>query len=107
MVNSLAVPEGWKDVTRRLARHVMCVHYKDFTIRRAWHMMGFICDGTPAGQGMVDAGWLLQTLRDSPYDFNVIIEQWPTEQPSVDATAALEHEWLPQGVAFLRRFIPN
>jgi sugar phosphate isomerase/epimerase len=107
MVNSLAVPEGWKDVTRRLARHVLCVHYKDFTIRRAWHMMGFICEGTPAGQGMVDAGWLLQTLRDSPYDFNVIIEQWPTEQPDVDTTAALEHEWLPQGVAFLRRFISN
>jgi sugar phosphate isomerase/epimerase len=105
MVNSLAVPEGWKDVTRRLARHVMCVHYKDFAIRRAWHMMGFICEGTPAGQGMVDASWLLQTLRASSYDFNVIIEQWPTEQPAVDATAALEHEWLPQGVAYLRRFI--
>jgi 3-oxoisoapionate decarboxylase len=107
MVNSLAVPEGWKDVTSRLARHVMCVHYKDFAIRRAWHMMGFLCEGVPAGQGMVDAAWLFETLRESPYDFNVIIEQWPTEQPTTDETAALEHAWLPQGVAFLRRFIPD
>jgi sugar phosphate isomerase/epimerase len=107
MVNSLAVPEGWKDVSRRLARHVMCLHYKDFTIRRAWHMMGFICEGAPAGQGMVDAPWLLQTLRASPYDFNVIIEQWPAEQETVDATAALEYAWLPQGIEFLRRYIPD
>jgi sugar phosphate isomerase/epimerase len=107
MVNSLAVPEGWKDVTRRLARHVMCLHYKDFTIRRAWHMMGFICEGTPAGQGMVDPEWLFQALKASPYDFNVIIEQWPSEQASVDETAAVEHAWLAQGVASLRRYVKD
>lgn len=105
MVNSLAVPEGWREATRLLAPHVMCVHYKDFTIRRAWHMMGFICEGAPAGQGMVDTAWLLEALKASPYDFNVLVELWPPEQATVDETAALELLWAEQSVAYLRKYI--
>jgi 3-oxoisoapionate decarboxylase len=107
MVNSMAVPEGWKEVTQLLAPHTMCLHYKDFTIRRAWHMMGFICDGTPAGKGMVETQWLLDTLKASPYDFNVIIELWPPEQETVDATAVMEQAWAVESVAYLRKFIKN
>jgi sugar phosphate isomerase/epimerase len=107
MVNSLAVPEGWKEVTCHLAPHTMCVHYKDFTIKRAWHMMGFICEGTPAGKGMVETQWLLDTLKVSPHDFNVIIEQWPQEKEKVDEVAAIEHAWVTEGVNYLRQFIPN
>jgi sugar phosphate isomerase/epimerase len=105
MVNSLAVAEGWKEVTRQLAPHVMCVHYKDFTIQRAWHMMGFICEGTPAGKGMVEAAWLLEQLRVSPYDFNVIIELWPPEQDTLEHTIALEQAWAVESVSNLRPFI--
>jgi 3-oxoisoapionate decarboxylase len=105
MVNSLAVAEGWKEVTRKLARHVMCVHYKDFTMRRAWHMMGFICEGTPSGKGMVDTRWLLDELKQSPYDFNVIIELWPPEQPQLEDNIRMEQEWAEESVLYLRQFI--
>ena len=105
MVNSLAVPEGWKYVSELLAPHTMCVHYKDFTIQRAWHMMGFICEGTPSGQGMVETGWLLRTLKSSPYDFNVIIELWPPEQPDLEDTIALEQQWAEASVPYLRKYI--
>jgi len=105
MVNSLAVPEGWKYVSEQLAAHTMCLHYKDFTIKRAWHMMGFICEGAPAGQGMVETGWLLQTLKSSPYDFNVIIELWPPEQPTLEDTIALEQHWAEVSVPYLRQYI--
>lgn len=105
MVNSLAVPEGWKAVTQLLAPHTMCVHYKDFTIRRAWHMMGFICEGTPSGKGMVETGWLFDQLRASPYDFNVIIELWPPEQETLEQTIALEEAWLQESVPYMRRFV--
>ena len=105
MVNSLAVPEGWKEVTRLLAPHTICLHYKDFTIRRAWHMMGFICDGTPSGKGMVETEWLLEQLKAAPYDFNVIIELWPPEQDTLEATIALEQVWAAESVEYLRRFI--
>lgn len=107
MVNSLAVPEGWKEVTRLLAPHTMCVHYKDFAIRRAWHMMGFLCEGAPAGEGMVQTGWLLETLKASPYDFNVIVELWPPEQETLEKTIALEQAWAQQSLTYLRQFIPE
>lgn len=105
MVNSLAVSEGWKHVTERLAPRVMCLHYKDFTIRREWHMMGFICEGTPAGQGMVDPAWLFQALQASPYDFNVIVELWTPEQATLADTIALERRWAAESVAFLRQYV--
>jgi 3-oxoisoapionate decarboxylase len=101
MVNSLAVPEGWKEVTRLLAPHTMCVHYKDFTLRRAWHMMGFICEGAPAGKGLVDPVWLFDQLKASPYDFNVIIEIWTPEQATLEETIALEQAWAAESVSFL------
>jgi sugar phosphate isomerase/epimerase len=105
MVNSLAVSEGWKHVTERLAPRVMCLHYKDFTIRREWHMMGFICEGTPAGQGMVEPAWLFQALQASPYDFNVIVELWTPEQATLEDTVALEQRWAAESVSFLRQYV--
>jgi len=105
MVNSLAVPEGWRCVTEQLAPHTMCVHYKDFIIRREWHMMGFICEGAPAGKGMVEADWLFETLRASAYDFNVIVELWPPEQSNLQDTVVLEQRWAEESIAFLRRYI--
>ncbi len=107
MVNSLAVPEGWKEVSRLLAPHTMCVHYKDFAIKRAWHMMGFICEGMPAGKGMVETEWLLQTLKASPYDFNIIIELWPPEQAKLQDTIDLEQAWAIESVSYLRKFIKD
>ena len=63
MVNSLAVPEGWRYVTEILAPYTVCLHHKEFTVQhRAWHMMGFIVEGRPAGQGLLDTRWLLDTL---------------------------------------------
>jgi sugar phosphate isomerase/epimerase len=105
MVNSLAVPEGWKEVARELAPHTMCVHYKDFTIRRAWHMMGFICDGAPSGKGLLDPKWLLDALQSSTYDYNVIIELWPPEQDTIESTIVLEQQWAVESVRFLREYI--
>ena len=105
MVNSLAVPEGWKYVTQLLAPYTMCLHYKDFTIKRAWHMMGFICEGLPAGKGLVETEWLLNELKASPYDFNVIIEMWPPEQKKLQDTIDLEQAWASESVAYLRKFV--
>jgi len=107
MVNSLAVPEGWKYVTELLAPHTMCLHYKDFTIRRLWHMMGFVCEGAPAGQGMLDAAWLFAALRESRHDFNVILELWTPEQETLEATIALEQAWAEESIRYLRRFIQD
>ena len=55
--NSLAIPEGWRYVAEILSPYVMGLHCKEFIIKRAWHMMGFICEGRPTGQGQLDVPW--------------------------------------------------
>ncbi len=105
--NSLAIPEGWKHVTEILAPYTMCLHLKEFIVKRVWHMMGFTCEGRPAGQGQLDIPWLLEACRKSRHDYNVIIELWPPEQKTLDETIALEHAWAVESVAFLRRYIPD
>jgi sugar phosphate isomerase/epimerase len=107
MVNSLAVPEGWREVTQVLAPYTVCLHFKDFTMRRAWHMMGFICEGCPAGKGQLDMQWLLEALRLARDDFNVILELWPPQQPTLAETIALEQAWAVESIQFLRQFIPE
>lgn len=107
MVNSIAVPEGWKQVTEVLAPYTMCLHFKDFSIRREWHMMGFILEGTPSGKGQLDIEWLLNELKASRYDFNVIIELWPPEQPDLADTIALEHAWAAESIPYMRRYIKD
>jgi sugar phosphate isomerase/epimerase len=102
MVNSFAVAEGWKYVTEVLAPYTMCLHLKDFVIRRAWNMMGFSVEGRPAGQGQVDLPWLWETLKAARYDYNVIIELWPPEQASLAETIALEQSWAIDSVRAMR-----
>jgi sugar phosphate isomerase/epimerase len=106
-VNSLAVPEGWKQVAETLAPYTMCLHLKEFIVKRVWHMMGFLCEGRAAGQGQLDIPWLLEACRKSRYDYNVIIELWPPEQKTLGETIALEEAWAVESVKFLRRHIPD
>jgi len=106
-VNSLAVPEGWKHVTQVLAPYTMCLHFKDFVVKRVWHMMGFVCEGRPAGQGQLDTPWLLETLKASRYDFNVILELWPPEQKTLPETIALEQAWAEESISYLRQYVKD
>jgi len=105
MVNSLAIPEGWKEVTRVLAPYTMCLHYKDFHITRQWHMMGFSCEGQPAGKGQLEPDWLFEVLSQSKYDFNVILELWTPEHNNIEETIRTENSWAKESINFLRQFV--
>jgi sugar phosphate isomerase/epimerase len=107
MANSLAVPEGWKYVTELLAPHTICLHHKEFTVQREWHMMGFRVEGRPAGAGLLDTRWLLDTLDAAGATYNVILEVWPPEQATLTQTVALENQWVEESIAYLRGFIKN
>ena len=104
-VNSLAIPEGTVEVVDALARHTLCLHVKDFHVRRIWHMMGFTVEGTPAGQGQLDVPWLLSRLRASGRDPNAILELWVPQQGSLQETIALEESWVKESITYLRRFL--
>jgi sugar phosphate isomerase/epimerase len=106
-VNSLAIPEGTREVARHLARHALCLHVKDFAVLRVWHMMGFNVEGRPAGKGQLDLPWLIETLRAAGRDPNAILELWPPEQSALEETIALEDAWAVESILYLRRLIPN
>jgi sugar phosphate isomerase/epimerase len=106
-VNSLAIPEGWRQVATILAPYTMCLHVKDFVVQRLWHMMGFLVEGRPAGRGQLDIPWLLNTLKSASASPSVILEVWPPEQKSLEETITLEHSWVCESIPYLRRFIPG
>jgi 3-oxoisoapionate decarboxylase len=105
--NSLAVPEGWREVTRCLAPYTICLHLKDFVVKRVWSMMGFVVEGAPAGEGQVDIPWLLDALRVAQHDFNVIVELWPPEQATLEETIALEQDWAVRSVHNMRAYVKD
>lgn len=106
-VNSLAIPEGTREVAERLAPFTHCLHVKDFTVRREWHMMGFRIEGTPAGRGRLDVPWLLGTLKRAGSRCNAILELWPPEQATLAETIALEDQWAGESITYLRTLIPE
>lgn len=106
-VNSLAIPEGTEHVAATLARHTFCLHVKDFTVKRVWHMMGFVVEGTAAGQGQLDVPWLLSVLREAGVDPNAILEHWVPKQETIEATVALEQSWAVESISYLRRLIAD
>jgi len=106
-VNSLAIPEGPEHVTGALAWHTLCLHIKDFTVKRIWHMMGFTVEGAAAGKGQLNVPWLLETLRAAGADPNAILELWVPQQESLEETIALEQSWAVESIAYLRTLIPD
>jgi len=104
-VNSLAIPEGTREVASLLMPWTYCLHIKDFIVRREWHMMGFRVEGRPAGQGQLEVPWLLGQLAAAGASCNAILELWTPEQSSLEATIALEEKWARESIPYLRQYI--
>ncbi len=102
-VNSFGALEDPQRVINTLAPYVSNLHIKDFQIRRLGHNMGFMIDGTPAGQGMLDIPTLLKQLQGR--SFNAILELWPAPEATIDATAAKEESWVVASIPYLRQHI--
>jgi len=106
-VNSLAIPEGTDEVVRSLAPYTSCLHVKDFTIERAWHMMGFKVEGCPAGLGQLKLPAILNALSRAGVSPIAILELWPPEQLHLTETIALEHVWARESIRYLRNYISD
>jgi 3-oxoisoapionate decarboxylase len=104
-VNSFGALEDPARVIAELGPHVVNLHIKDFRVRRIDHNMGFLVEGTPAGQGMLDVPALLERLRGR--SFNAILELWPAPDANADATAAKEDAWVRESIPYLRQYIPT
>ena len=105
-VNSFGALEGPATVVENLAEFTLCLHVKDFTIRRMTHRMGFILEGCPTGRGQLDVPRLLDRLTASPHPFNVILENWVPQAATLPETIARERAWAEESVRYLRRILP-
>jgi len=106
-VNSFGALEGPDVVVDTLAPWVVNLHLKDFTVRRAVHMMGFSVEGCPAGEGQLDIPWLLSTMRTHGKDPNAILELWVSPEERLEDTIRKEEQWAVRSVNHLRSFIPD
>ncbi|MCB0114750.1 MAG: sugar phosphate isomerase/epimerase [Caldilineaceae bacterium] len=102
-VNSFGALEGPDVVIETLGPHVVNLHLKDFTIRRADHNMGFVISGAPAGQGLLDIPALLARLHGFGRSFNAILELWPAPEADMARTITKEADWVMASVAYLRK----
>lgn len=104
-VNSFGALEGPAVVVEQLGPYVVNLHVKDFKIARVDHNMGFVLEGAPAGEGMLDVPWLLAALDGNGRDYSAIIELWPAPEADMAATVAKEMAWAQQSVRTMRQWI--
>ena len=100
--NSLGCGEGINEVLDSLVDMVCNLHVKDFVVRRLAHNKGFIVEGVPAGQGLLDIPELIDRLRKAGRDVNVILEQWPAPENQICASIEKEQQWARLGIEYLR-----
>lgn len=101
-VNSMGAGEGLREVVNALAPYTINLHLKDFSIHRVWHKMGFVIEGVPAGQGMLNIDWLIEEVENKGNCKSAILELWtPPEQLLVN-TVEKEKIWVEESLHFLK-----
>ena len=105
--NSFGSLEGPRVVVETLAPYTVNLHLKDLVIYRTVHTMSFIIDGRPLGQGMMDIPWVLEEMKRSGRDINVILEMWTPPEEDLEATILKERRWVEESAAYLRALISD
>ena len=106
-VNSFGALEGPEVVVDTLGPYVVNLHLKDFAIRRVPYLQGFLVEGRPAGQGMLNVPWVLEKLQTFKRDCNAIAELWVPPEATPAETIAKEAAWAAQSVQTLRQYIKH
>jgi 3-oxoisoapionate decarboxylase len=105
--NSLGAMEGTATVLDTLAPWTVNVHVKDVVVTRVPHMMGFVVEGRPAGQGQLGVPELLGKLaalrRELPggRELSAILELWTPPESALERTIEKEQRWAEHSVRFL------
>ena len=104
--NSFGALEGPDVVFEQLLPLTVNLHLKDFAIHRFANNMGFQIVGTPAGEGRLDCGVLIQRLHSIRPEANVILELWPPAEADLESTIAKEELWVTRSIDHIRPLIP-
>lgn len=88
--NSLGAGEGLAAVTETLAPLTVNLHVKDVRIRRLPHMMGFVVEGRPLGQGQLPIAETIERVRRLGRCTAAILEAWTTPRRTMKETIEQE-----------------
>ncbi len=102
-VNSLGANECLEKVFDVLAPFTVCLHVKDYEIKRNPTDLGFIVTGAKPGTGMLDIHCSVNRLKELGREFNVILEQWPPFTDTLENTIDNEASWAEAGAAILKK----
>ena len=100
--NSLGALEGTGTVVNRLGPFTVNLHIKDIRIYRPEHKLGYVVEGTPAGEGMLPLSWILENV--STRCQSAVLEQWVPPEKSIENTLIKEEEWALRSVNNLRKY---
>lgn len=100
--NSLGADEGIKEIVSVLKDYTINLHIKDYQISRLPHKMGFLVEGRPAGAGMLDIKWLVETLHTNPRCETATLEIWSSPLETLEKTLQQEQEWAEQSINYLK-----
>jgi sugar phosphate isomerase/epimerase len=104
--NSLGAGEGLEAVTSVLAPVTVNLHVKDVRIARLPHMMGFIVQGTPLGDGQLPIRWAVEQVALHGRCTTAILETWtPPVENDLAATIAREAAGADAGIERLKRWL--
>ena len=105
--NSIGCGEDVSTLLRTLGPWIVNVHTKDYCAPRLHHKKGFLIEGCPAGQGILDIPQLLADVGRFGRDPNVILELWPAPEATIEESIAKEIDWTQKSIHYLRQFISD
>lgn len=92
--NSFGTLERPQEVAKELGELVVNIHLKDFVIHRLNHNLGFIIEGTPAGEGMLNIPQFLDQIFSYGRNPSVILELWTPPEDDIKTTMEKEMQWV-------------
>ena len=108
--NNLGRGESLAELITAFGGRIACLHMKDVRTSRLSTRMGFVVEGCPAGQGIVDLTEAMRSLKAagvSMAELSVILEQWPPAQADIEQTLRLEREWAHASFEHMQRVAAN
>lgn len=105
-VNSLSHEETVSEVLRHMAPYCICLHMKDYVIKRYNGGGGLKITGACLGTGRLDAqNFYEECHAKSDSDFNVILESWMEPCETLEETLKQEEDWAVKSVEYLKKMI--
>jgi len=102
-VNSMGAGEGIEEVIRTLSPFTINLHLKEFVIKRVSHKMGFVVEGLPAGEGMLNIPALLETIEKTGKCQSAILELWTPPSETIEETIRKENVWAEVSITNLKK----